>query len=65
MADNIDQLYGDYGSNVIRQFVKTPREGLSGLADTVNYAAGCTGDHCTRCQVGYGDLHIWVNYINI
>ena len=51
MADNIEQLYGDYGSNVLKQFAKTPREGLMPLADNVTFAAGCTGDHSTQCPV--------------
>ena len=51
MADNIEQLYGDYGSDVLKQFAKTPREGLMPLADNVTFAAGCTGNQSTLCQV--------------
>ena len=51
MADNLAALYGDYASEVLKQFAQTPRQGLAPLADNVTYASGCVGDHSTVCQV--------------
>ena len=52
MANNLPQLYGDYESEIVFDFAQTPLEGLTPLAqDELKYAAGCTGDHSTQCQV--------------
>ncbi len=47
MANNLEQLYGDYASNVDRQYAKTPLEGLAKLGFNYSYEAGCTDNHCT------------------
>ena len=51
MANNIDQLYGDYASAVMEDFARTPLVGLLPLGDNVAYAAGCTHNHSTVCEV--------------
>ena len=51
MANNIDQLYGDYASDVMEDFARTPLVGLLPLGDNVAYAAGCTHNHSTVCEV--------------
>ena len=51
MADNIQQIMGDYAANVDPKFVITPRKGLSGLANKVNYASGCDDTHCKKYSV--------------
>jgi hypothetical protein len=48
MADNLEQLYGDYAADVDAQYSKTPLQGLSYMADKVNYAAGCSDNRCTN-----------------
>ena len=57
MANNIDQLYGDYASDVMEDFARTPLVGLLPLGDHVAYAAGCMHNHSTVCQVcTYGHM---------
>ena len=51
MANNIDQLYGDYASDVMEDFARTPLVGLLPLGDHVAYAAGCMHNHSTVCEV--------------
>ena len=51
MANNIDQLYGDYSSDVMGDFASTPLVGLLPLSDNVAYAAGCEHSHSTICEV--------------
>lgn len=46
MADNLEQLYGDYAAEINTTFAKTPLQGLKAMADTVNYAAGCSDNKC-------------------
>ncbi|XP_060568312.1 uncharacterized protein LOC132726918 isoform X1 [Ruditapes philippinarum] len=48
MADNLEQLYGDYAADVDAKYSKTPLQGLSYMADKVNYAAGCSDNRCTN-----------------
>ena len=48
MADNLEQLYGDYNPNVEPKFAKTPLEGLKSVADQVIYKPGCTDNKCTK-----------------
>lgn len=47
-ANNSEQLFGDYGSNVLPQFTKTPYEGLMSLGKTVNFAPGCDDTKCAN-----------------
>ena len=46
MANNVNQLYGNYAADVDSRYVKTPYEGLKMMATTVNYAAGCPDNKC-------------------
>ena len=46
MAHNTDQMFGDYGSNVLQQFTTTPADGLKRLADNVKSASGCNDNKC-------------------
>ena len=48
MANNVNQLYGDYAADVDSRYVKTPYEGLKMMATTVNYAAGCPDNKCVN-----------------
>ena len=47
MADNLEQLYGDYNPTVEPKFAKTPLQGLKTIANQVFYGAGCTDNKCT------------------
>ena len=47
MADNVNQLYGDYSPDVVPGMTVTPRQGFSKLSDSVSYAAGCDSPDCT------------------
>lgn len=47
MANNTDQLFGDYSPTTDPKFVKTPLKGLTELNFSMNYAAGCVDG--TRC----------------
>ncbi len=46
MSDNIQQLYGDYVSNVDPPFAQTPLKGLRKLAQQTQYAPACTDTKC-------------------
>ena len=46
MANNTEQMFGDYASDVVPQFTTTPLDGLKPLAQTINYAAGCSDNTC-------------------
>ena len=48
MADNLQQLYGDYAPTFEPQFAKTPLQGLKTIANQVIYGAGCTDNKCTN-----------------
>ena len=48
MADNIEQLYGDYSPVIDVRTVETPRKGLAPLAQKISYASGCDTTHCRR-----------------
>ena len=37
MADDMQQLFGDYSPNVNKNFTQTPRQALSAIANTVRY----------------------------
>ncbi|XP_045198055.2 uncharacterized protein LOC123552449 [Mercenaria mercenaria] len=52
MADNLEQIYGDYAADVDPKYAKTPLQGLRGMADTVKYAAGCPDNRCTNYTAG-------------
>lgn len=41
MANNTDQMFGDYSPTTDFSFVKTPLTGLGELNFSMNYAAGC------------------------
>lgn len=47
MADNLQQLYGTYAADIDLLFAQTPLQGLKGLSDNWNYAAGCKDNKCT------------------
>ena len=44
--DNVDQLFGDYGSNVVREYTKTVYEGLSQISSSPVQASGCSTMQC-------------------
>lgn len=48
MADNLEQLYGDYAADADSQFAKTPLQGLSSMSDVTSFAAGCADNKCTN-----------------
>lgn len=48
MADNLEQLYGDYAADTDSKYAQTPLQGLKGMSDVVNYAAGCSDNRCTN-----------------
>ena len=48
MADNVEQQYGDYASNVSKTYATTPRMSLAKLANNMAYAAGCSKTSCTQ-----------------
>ena len=52
MADNLNQLFGDYAPDIDTKFTKTPRQGLESMATTVNYAAGCKDVRCKNYTSG-------------
>ncbi|KAK3600409.1 hypothetical protein CHS0354_026642 [Potamilus streckersoni] len=52
MADNLEQLFGDYHAQIDPWFSTTPLEGLSKLADKVIYAAGCNDNRCKEYSSG-------------
>ena len=65
MADNADQQFGDYGSNVLPQFTTTPKDTLLQLGQMSSYASGCDDTHCSKydadsvkAAVGGADLII-------
>lgn len=43
-----DQLFGDYASDILPQYVTTVLIGLSKLTDSVKFAPGCTEPACTK-----------------
>ena len=47
MADNVEQLYGDYAPTVEPQFAKTPLQGLKTIANQVMFGSGCNDNKCT------------------
>ena len=46
MAHNPEQLFGDYASDFLPQFTKTPWEGLQELGHSAVKAPGCYDTHC-------------------
>ncbi|KAK3600408.1 hypothetical protein CHS0354_026641 [Potamilus streckersoni] len=51
MADNLEQLFGDYHAKIDPRYSMTPLQGLSNLAAKVNYTAGCKDNRCTNYSV--------------
>ena len=53
MANNSEQLFGDYSPTTDPKFVKTPLRGLTDLNFSMNYAAGCVdGTQCLNYSQG-------------
>ena len=52
MADNLEELYGDYAADVDPIYAKTPLEGLKSMAAITNYAAGCADNSCHNYSAG-------------
>ena len=48
MADNVDQQYGDYHSDVELTYATTPRQSLAKLANNMSYSAGCSDNGCSK-----------------
>ena len=46
MANNPEQLFGDYAASYNSSVTRTPSEGLTDIAGRVLYAAGCTDNRC-------------------
>lgn len=46
MADNPQELFGDYSATYDPAYTKTPYVGLQPLATQTNYASGCNDNHC-------------------
>ena len=46
MANNPEQLFGDYAALYNSSVTKTPLQGLADIAGRVLYAAGCTDNKC-------------------
>ena len=53
MANNTEQIFGNYASNVVPQFTKTPYQGLQQLADITTYASGCDDTKCAHYNGDY------------
>lgn len=47
MANNVEQLYGDYNADIDPAYASTPLQGLQDIADHVSYASGCLNNTCT------------------
>lgn len=52
MADNAEQVFGNYSPNIMPEYTVTPYKGLLGLADKVSYAAGCDNTVCAKYEAG-------------
>jgi beta-glucosidase len=48
MADNLEQLFGDYSATPNPAYSSTPYGGLKSAADTVVLAHGCTDNWCSK-----------------
>ncbi|KAK7100470.1 uncharacterized protein [Littorina saxatilis] len=48
MANNTEQLRGDYAANTSPVYLTSPLEGLSGLAQHVKYSSGCNDTVCAE-----------------
>ncbi|OWF39181.1 probable beta-D-xylosidase 5 [Mizuhopecten yessoensis] len=48
MANNLDQLFGDYSADASRQYTTTPLDGLKHLAQITNYGQGCPDNRCVH-----------------
>ena len=46
MSNNLDQLFGNYASSVVRQYTTTVYEGLSKLGSSPVQADGCSDVEC-------------------
>lgn len=49
MADNINELFGDYGSQFLTKFTKTPYQAFVEVAKKTFYAPGCLDKDKTKC----------------
>ncbi len=48
MANNPEQLFGDYAALVNKTATKTPLEGLRDVADNVIFKPGCQDNKCVK-----------------
>ena len=48
MANNVEQLFGDYAPTINPAYTKTPWQGFSSLAQSVVLAEGCTSTACVN-----------------
>ena len=46
MANNPEQLFGDYAASYTSNVTKTPSQGLADVADNIIYEAGCADNRC-------------------
>ena len=46
MANNPQQLFGDYAASYTSNVTKTPSQGLADVASSIIYEAGCTDNKC-------------------
>ncbi|XP_060068513.1 uncharacterized protein LOC132548653 isoform X2 [Ylistrum balloti] len=46
MANNLEQLFGDYSADASPSYTTTPLDGLKHLAESTNYGQGCPDNRC-------------------
>ena len=52
MADNLEQLFGDYSAVVMKEFSMTPFGGLKSAASSTVLASGCDSNTCSKYNAG-------------
>ena len=52
MANNLNQLFGDYNADIDPKYSKTPLHGLLNISYVVNYGPGCTDNKCDKYDSG-------------
>ncbi len=48
MADNTEQLFGDYSPTIDSEYTTNPLQGLRMVWPQLSYAAGCKDNACTH-----------------
>ena len=47
MADNKEQLFGNYATDMMPAYTTTPLQGLGNLSESVNFSRGCPDNKCS------------------